>query len=58
MFLLKKGKAFEFNSIIKESFKYLKKYFIIKPIFYEANPVLPYILELDTSSIIASSILF
>ena len=57
MSLLKKSKAFEFSPIIKESFKYLKKYFTIKPIFYEANPTLPYILELDASSIITSGIL-
>ena len=56
--LLKKGKAFEFNSIVKESFKYLKECFAIKPIFYKANPALLYILELDVSSIIISGILF
>ena len=56
-FLLKKGKAFEFSSVVKESFKYLKKYFIIEPIFYEANSILPYILELNISSIIISNIL-
>ena len=57
MFLLKKGKVFKFNPITKENFKYLKKYFIIKPIFYKANPALLYILELDTSFIIISDIL-
>ena len=57
MSLLKKGKAFEFNPVTKENFEYLKKYFTIKSIFYEANPILLYILELDVSSIIASGIL-
>ena len=57
MSLLKKGKAFEFNPIIKESFKYLKKYFVIKPILYKANSTLLYILKLDISFIIASGIL-
>ena len=57
MFLLKKDKAFKFNPITKESFKYLKKYFAINPIFYEANSVLSYISELDISSVIASGIL-
>ena len=57
MSLLKKSKAFKFSPITKESFKYLKKYFTIKPILYKANPALPYILELDISSIIASGIL-
>ena len=57
MFLLKKGKAFEFNPITKESFKYFKKYFTIEPILHKANSVLLYILELDTSSITASGIL-
>ena len=58
MFLLKKSKAFEFSLVVKESFKYLKKYFVIELIFYEANPALPYILKLDISSVIAFSILF
>ena len=58
MSLLKKSKVFEFNPAAKESFEYLKKYFTIKPIFYKVNPALPYILELDTSSIIISGILF
>ena len=57
MFLLKKSKAFEFSPITKESFKYLKKYFAIKPIFYKANPALFYILELNISFIITSGIL-
>ena len=57
MFLLKKDKVFEFSPIAKESFKYLKKYFIIKSIFYKANPALPYILELDVFSVITFSIL-
>ena len=57
MSLLKKGKAFKFSPIAKESFKYLKKYFAIKLIFYKANPALPYILELDISFIIISNIL-
>ena len=57
MSLLKKGKAFEFSPIAKKSFEYLKKYFTIKPIFYEANSVLLYILELDISSVITSGIL-
>ena len=57
MFLLKKGKAFEFSPIAKKSFKYLKKYFTIEPIFYKANPALPYILESDASSVITFSIL-
>ena len=57
-FLLKKGKVFEFNPITKKSFKYLKKYFAIKSIFYKANPALPYILELDTSFITTFGILF
>ena len=57
MLLLKRSKAFKFNPIAKKSFKYLKKYFTIKPIFYKANPILPYILELDISFIIASGIL-
>ena len=55
--LLKKGKAFEFNPVAKESFEYLKKYFAIKSIFYKANSVLLYILELDASFIITSGIL-
>ena len=54
--LLKKSKAFKFNPIIEESFKYLKKYFAIESVFYEANPVLPYILELNASFIIISNI--
>ena len=58
MFLLKKSKVFEFGPAAKESFKYLKKYFIIKPIFYKANPALPYILELDIFSVIVFNILF
>ena len=57
MFLLKKSKVFKFNPITKESFKYLKKYFTIKPILYKANPALPYILELVISSITVSNIL-
>ena len=56
-FLLKKNKVFKFNPIIKESFKYFKKYFIIKPILHKANSALFYILELDISFIIASNIL-
>ena len=55
--LLKKGKAFEFSLIVKESFKYLKKYFIIKSIFYEANSALLYILELNISFVITFGIL-
>ena len=42
MFLLKKGKAFKFSPITKESFKYLKKYFAIKSIFYKAKSILLY----------------
>ena len=57
MFLLKKSKAFKFNPAAKESFEYFKKYFTIEPIFYEANPTLPYILELNTSSVTTSNIL-
>ena len=58
MFLLKNGKAFKFSPITKKSFKYLKKCFAMEPIFYEANPALPYILELDISSSITFGILF
>ena len=55
--LLKKGKAFEFGPTAKESFKYLKECFAIKPILHKANPALPYILESDTSSVATSNIL-
>ena len=55
--LLKKGKAFKFGPVIKKSFEYLKKYFTMKPILYEANSTLLYILELDASSVTASGIL-
>ena len=58
MFLLKKGKAFEFGLAVKESFEYFKECFAMEPIFYEANSVLLYILELDVSSVAASGILF
>ena len=58
MSLLKKSKVFEFSPITKKSFKYFKEYFTIEFILYKANPVLPYILELDTSSVIIFDILF
>ena len=57
MFLLKKGKAFKFSPIAKESFEYLIKYFTMEPIYYKANPVLSYTLKLDISSVIVSGIL-
>ena len=57
MSLLKKSKAFDFSPITKKSFKYLKKYFVIKPIFYKANPVLLFNLELNVSSVIVFGIL-
>ena len=55
--LFKKNKVFKFSSTAKESFKYLKKYFAIKPILYKVNPTLLYILELDASSVTAAGIL-
>ena len=58
MSLLKKSKVFEFSPITKESFKYFKKYFVMEPILYKVNPIILYILELDTSFVLVSDLLF